>query len=198
MEIELPEKRYYSIGEVAEAFDREKQVGSSTMAQKKNPITSENIGGLPRVVRSMLYTSYENNLQWHERDLANSSAERIILPQFYILLEYILIKSDNVFSNLYVNKKRMKQNLDNAGGLPMAEAFVIALGKTDLGRQEAHELVRTITMEAEKANMTFAQSIEKNNEVLKYLSQKEISDCLDPQNYTGHSEEIISNVLGSL
>ena len=186
------------IGEVAEAFDRKKQVGSSTMAQKKNPITSENIGGLARVVRSMLYTSYENNLQWHERDLANSSAERIILPQFYILLEYILIKSDDVFSNLYVNKKRMRLNLDNAGGLPMAEAFVIALGKTDLGRQEAHELVRTITMEAEKANMTFAQSIEKNNEVLKYLSQKEINHCLDPQNYTGHSEEIISKVLGSL
>lgn len=186
------------IGEVSEAFDRKKQVGSSTMAQKKNPITSENIGGLARVVRSMLYTSYENNLQWHERDLANSSAERIILPQFYILLEYILIKSDNVFSNLYVNKERMRENLNNAGGLPMAEAFVIALGKTDLGRQEAHELVRTITMQSEKSNITFAQAIEKNEEVLKYLNQKEISDCLDPQNYTGHSEEIISNVLGSL
>ncbi len=186
------------IGEVSEAFDRKKQVGSSTMAQKKNPITSENIGGLSRVVRSMLYTSYENNLQWHERDLANSSAERIILPQFYILLEYILIKSDNVFSNLYVNKERMRENLNNAGGLPMAEAFVIALGKTDLGRQEAHELVRTITMQSEKSNITFAQAIEKNEEVLKYLNQKEISACLDPQNYTGHSEEIISNVLGSL
>ena len=186
------------IGEVSEAFDRKKQVGSSTMAQKKNPITSENIGGLARVVRSMLYTSYENNLQWHERDLANSSAERIILPQFYILLEYILIKSDNVFSNLYVNKERMRENLNNAGGLPMAEAFVIALGKTDLGRQEAHELVRTITMQSEKSNITFAQAIEKNEEVLKYLNQKEISDCLDPQNYTGHSKEIVSNVLGSL
>ena len=186
------------IGEVSEAFDRKKQVGSSTMAQKKNPITSENIGGLARIVRSMLYTSYENNLQWHERDLANSSAERIILPQFYILLEYILIKSDNVFSNLYVNKERMIENLNNAGGLPMAEAFVIALGKTDLGRQEAHELVRTITMQSEKSNITFAQAIEKNEEVLKYLNQKEISDCLDPQNYIGHSEEIISKVLGSL
>ena len=120
------------IGEVAEAFDRKKQVGSSTMAQKKNPITSENIGGMARVVRSMLYTSYENNLQWHERDLANSSAERIILPQFYILLEYILIKSTNVFSNLYVNEERMRQNLENTGGLPMAEAFVISLGRTKL------------------------------------------------------------------
>ena len=186
------------IGEVAEAFDTKKQVGSSTMAQKKNPIISENIGGLARVVRSMLYTSYENNLQWHERDLANSSAERIILPQFYILLEYIIIKSNNVFSNLYVNEKRMKLNLDNAGGLPMAEAFVIALGKTELGRQEAHELVRTITMEAEEKGTSFADAIKNNKEVQKYLDFNEIEHCLEPQNYTGHSEEIIDKVLESL
>ena len=186
------------IGEVAEAFDRKKQVGSSTMAQKKNPITSENIGGLARVVRSMLYTSYENNLQWHERDLANSSAERIILPQFYILLEYILIKSNNVFSNLYVNEQRMKLNLDNAGGLPMAEAFVIALGKTELGRQEAHELVRTITMKAEEKSTSFADAIKNNKEVKQYLDFNEIEHCLEPQNYTGHSEEIIDKVLESL
>tara|TARA_B100000579_G_scaffold29013_2_gene20355 strand:- start:544 stop:1875 length:1332 start_codon:yes stop_codon:yes gene_type:complete len=186
------------IGEVAEAFDRKKQVGSSTMAQKKNPITSENIGGLARIVRSMLYTSYENNLQWHERDLANSSAERIILPQFYILLEYILIKSTNVFSNLYVNKKRMKENLENTGGLPMAEAFVISLGKTELGRQEAHELVRTITMDAEKEQMTFSEAIRKNQTVKKYISDSEIEKCLVPDNYTGHSEEIIDKVLDSL
>ena len=186
------------IGEVAEAFDRKKQVGSSTMAQKKNPITSENIGGLARVVRSMLYTSYENNLQWHERDLANSSAERIILPQFYILLEYILIKSTNVFSNLYVNEERMRQNLENTGGLPMAEAFVISLGKTKLGRQEAHELVRKITMDAEKRRLTFSEAIRENQTVKKYIDDTEIEKCLMPDNYTGHSEEIINKVLDSL
>ena len=186
------------ISEVSEAFDREKQVGSSTMAQKKNPITSENIGGLSRIVRSMLYTSYENNLQWHERDLANSSAERVILPQFYILLEYILVKSNDVFSNLYVNENRMKQNLDNAGGLPMAEAFVIALGKTELGRQDGHELVRTITMDAEKKGISFTEAIQNNKEIKGYLNQKDIDYCLEPQNYIGHSEEIIDKVLGSL
>jgi adenylosuccinate lyase len=186
------------IGEVSEAFDREKQVGSSTMAQKKNPIASENIGGLARVVRSMLYTSYENNLQWHERDLANSSAERIILPQFYILLEYIIIKTNNVFANLFVNSERMKQNLVNAGGLPMAEAFVIALGKTDLGRQEAHELVRKITMDAEKNNISFSEAICNNKAVKGYLTTNQIEECLKPENYIGHSEEIIDKVLGSL
>ena len=69
------------------------------------------------------------------------------------------------FSNLYVNEKRMKQNLDNAGGLPMAEAFVIALGKTELGRQDAHELVRTITMDAEKEGISFAKAIQNNKEI---------------------------------
>ena len=186
------------IGEVAEAFNAEKQVGSSTMAQKKNPITSENIGGLARIVRSVLYSSYENNLQWHERDLANSSNERIILPQFYILLEYILQKSENVFSNLYVNEEKMRRNLNGAGGLPMAEAFVIALGKTDLGRQEAHELVRSITMSAEKKNISFNKNIKENKKIKKYLTKDEIESCLKPDNYIGHSHEIIKRVLDSI
>jgi adenylosuccinate lyase len=186
------------IGEVAEAFNKEKQVGSSTMAQKKNPITSENIGGLSRIVRSMLYTSYENNLQWHERDLANSSSERIILPQFYILLEYIVIKSENVFSNLYVNKERMTENMSRAGGLPMAEAFVIALGKTYLGRQNAHELVRQISMDAESNRITFNEAISSNSVVKKYLDEELIYQTLQPENYLGHSEEIINRVLDSL
>ncbi|MDG1545003.1 MAG: adenylosuccinate lyase [Candidatus Poseidoniia archaeon] len=196
--IEVRNLQRSDIGEVAEAFNVEKQVGSSTMAQKKNPITSENVGGLARVIRSVLYSSYENNLQWHERDLANSSNERIILPQFYILLEYIIKKTQNVFSNLYVNKDKMKLNLDQAGGLPMAEAFVIALGKTDLGRQDAHELVRSITMEAEKNGVTFSQNVKNNNEVQKYLSEDEILYCLEPNNYVGHSNEIIDKVLASI
>ena len=183
------------IGEVAEAFDKTKQVGSSTMAQKKNPITSENIGGLARIVRSMLYSAYENNLQWHERDLANSSNERVILPQFYILLEYILIKTENVFANLFVNKKRMKENLESAGGLPMAEFFVIELGKTELGRQSSHELVRTITMEAESKGVTFADAVRTDKIVKEKLGNEKIEFCLNPENYVGHSEEIIERVL---
>ena len=196
--LEIRNLQRSDIGEVAEAFNKKKQVGSSTMAQKKNPITSENIGGLSRIIRSMLYTSYENNLQWHERDLANSSSERIILPQFYILLEYILIKSDNVFSNLYVNKEKMSENMSRAGGLPMAEAFVIALGKTDLGRQEAHELVRQISMDAESNKLTFNEAISNNSTVKEYLSNEVIQKTLEPENYIGHSEEIIDKVLDSL
>ena len=196
--IEVRNLQRSDIGEVAEAFNVEKQVGSSTMAQKKNPITSENVGGLARIVRSVLYSAYENNLQWHERDLANSSNERIILPQFYILLEYIILKTENVFSNLYVNKEKMKENLNGAGGLPMAEAFVIALGKTKLGRQDAHELIRNITMDAEKKGITFDENIKNNAEVQKYLENEEILHCLEPDNYVGHSQEIIDKVLASI
>ena len=198
MTLEVRNLQRSDIGEVSEAFNKEKQVGSSTMAQKKNPITSENVGGLARVVRSMLYVSYENNLQWHERDLANSSSERIILPQFYILFEYILIKSNDVFSNLFVDVERMRKNLDSAGGLPMAEAFVISLGKTDLGRQAAHELVRQVTMEAEKNGTSFSEEISENNTVLEKIGKKEIDKCLNPDNYTGHSSEIIDRVLNSI
>ena len=198
MTLEVRNLQRSDIGEVSEAFNKEKQVGSSTMAQKKNPITSENVGGLARVVRSMLYVSYENNLQWHERDLANSSSERIILPQFYILLEYILIKSNDVFSNLFVDVERMRKNLDSAGGLPMAEAFVISLGKTDLGRQAAHELVRQVTMEAEKNGTSFSEEISENNKVLEKIGKKGIDKCLNPDNYTGHSSEIIDRVLNSI
>ena len=186
------------IGEVAEAFNKKKQVGSSTMAQKKNPITSENIGGLARVVRSMIYTTYENNLQWHERDLANSSSERIILPQFYILLEYILIKTENVFSNLFVNVERMKENLDAAEGLPMAEAFVISLSKTDLGRQAAHELIRQITMDAEETGEKFSEAVSENAIVREKIGEKTIAKCLEPKNYVGHSSEIVDRVLNSV
>ena len=147
------------------------------MAQKKNPITSENVGGLARIVRSMLYSAYENNLQWHEKT-CNSSNERVILPQFYILLEYILIKTENVFANLFVNEERMKKNLESAGGLPMAEFFVIELGKTELGRQASHELVRTITMEAESEGVTFADLVRENKIVKEKLGKEKINFVL--------------------
>ena len=89
----------------------------------------------------------------------------------------------------------MKENLDGAGGLPMAETFVIALGKTEMGRQNAHELIRSITMDAEKKGITFSENIKANHEVQKYLNNDDIMHCLEPNNYVGHSHEIIDKVL---
>ena len=109
------------IAEVSEWFDVEKQVGSSTMAHKRNPITAENACGLARIVRSMIVPSYENALLWHERDLANSSAERFTLSHSMILLDDILVKCDTVMSRCVVDKDRMRDNIDSQNGLVMAE-----------------------------------------------------------------------------
>ena len=89
----------------------------------------------------------------------------------------------------------MKQNLEKSGGLPMAEYFVIELGKTDLGRQASHELIRTITMNAEKEEITFEEAIKKNKEIHEKLGIEKIEYCLKPENYIGHSEEIVDRVL---
>ena len=193
--IEVRNLQRSDIGEASEAFDAEKQVGSSTMAQKKNPVTSENIAGLSRMIRSLSGPALENNLQWHERDLANSSSERLILPQFYVMLEDAIAKTSNVFENIYVNEERMRRNLEETGGLPLGEAVMIALSKKGMGRQEAHEFVRTITMEAEKNSERFDNAIKNNEEVRNLMSEEEIETVLEPSNYIGHSVEIIEKCL---
>ena len=115
------------IAEVAEAFDTKKQVGSSTMAHKRNPITAENACGLARIVRSMIVPSYENALLWHERDLANSSAERFTLSHSMVLLDDIIIKTIRVMGNLSVDAERMRENIESQNGMVMAEKVMLAL-----------------------------------------------------------------------
>ena len=136
------------IGEVAEEFDAKKQVGSSTMAHKKNPITAENACGLARVVRSMIIPSYENALLWHERDLANSSSERFTLSHSMILLDDVISKCDKVLSGLVVNRDRMRKNIEDQNGLIMAEKIMLELVDRGMPRDRAHEELRSASMQA--------------------------------------------------
>nr|MBC8437957.1 adenylosuccinate lyase [Euryarchaeota archaeon] len=136
------------IAEVAEEFDVEKQVGSSTMAHKRNPITAENACGLARVVRSFMLPTWENALLWHERDLANSSAERFTLSHSVVLLDDVLNKCNRVLSNLVVDKPNMLRNIESQNGLVMAEKIMIALVDNGLPRDEAHEVLRAASMES--------------------------------------------------
>ncbi len=108
------------IKEVEEAFDSAKQVGSSTMAQKRNPINSENICGLARVLRGFLIPTFENQVLWHERDLSNSSSERFTLPHVFIILDYILYKTRIVWEGLEIHRDRMLKNIEASQGLVMA------------------------------------------------------------------------------
>jgi adenylosuccinate lyase len=196
--LEIRNLQRSDIGEAAEAFDAAKQVGSSTMAQKQNPITCENLGGLARMVRSFAAPALENNLQWHERDLANSSSERILLPHFYILIDEMLCKAVEVFHNVQPNQERIAANLATAGGLPMAEAVLLALTRAGMDRQAAHELVRQVSMQAATGEASFRDLLLAKGKIAKLMTAAEIDAALDPANYVGHAGEIVDRVLASL
>ncbi|MBS3749703.1 MAG: adenylosuccinate lyase [Candidatus Thermoplasmatota archaeon] len=186
------------IREVAESFDVKKQVGSSTMPHKRNPITSEQVSGLSRVVRSFLTPGFENAIQWHERDLCNSSSERFIIPHSLILTDWIVYKMTDVFTHLMVFPERMKENMNISNGLPMAESLMTTLVQHGMGRGDAHELMRTTALKAAAENITLKEAFTKENKKKQLLSEKEITHALNPENYLGATDEIIERVIKKL
>lgn len=190
------------IGELYEAFDVKSQVGSSTMAHKRNPITLENITGLARMVRSNLIPAFESSIQWNERDLANSSAERFTIPHSLILTDDILVKLKGVITNLGVDRERMLANLYLTKGAVMAESLMIELVKKGYGRQEAHEMVRRIAMRAQERGLNMLDEALKDEVVGGLFSREELARVLDPLHYLGDStrrcDEVIRLVEESL
>jgi len=186
------------IGEVSEAFEAKKQVGSSTMPQKRNPILCEQICGLARVIRSFIIPAYENAIQWHERDLCNSSSERFILPHSLIMTDWIVFQMNKVFRNLQVYPERMRENLENSKGLPMAEAVMTKLVEKGMGRGDAHELVRTCSLKAASENKQLLSALLENPKVAKLLKKKELEEVMNPRNYLGVSDKIVDNVVKKL
>ena len=183
------------IGEAAEAFETDRQVGSSTMAQKENPVTSENVCSLARVIRGFVVPAYEDVPLWHERDLTNSAAERIILPHAAVLVDDILAKTADVFRGLRVYPDRMRANLEATKGQVMAEAVMIALAGKGLGRQEAHKLVRDAAMEARKKDVQLKEILAGHPAVKKLLAAKELDNAMDPDRYVGRSAQIVDAIV---
>ena len=186
------------IGEVAEAFESKKQVGSSTMPHKRNPILSEQVSGLSRVVRCNIIPAYENAIQWHERDLANSSSERFILPHSLILTDWIIYLMNDVFKNLKVFPDKMRENLDNNKGLPMAEAVMTLLVEKGMGRNDAHELARTCSQIAIAKNKDLKTVLLSEKKLTNVVTKKELEDAMNPQKYLGISDKIIDNIIKRL
>jgi adenylosuccinate lyase len=182
------------IGEVAETFEAKKQVGSSTMPHKRNPITCEQICGLSRIVRGFATPAYENAIQWHERDLCNSSSERFIIPHSIILTDWIVYQTNIVFKNLKVFPEKMKKNLELSKGLPMAESLMTSLIGKGMGRGEAHEVMRKTSLKAVSENKTLKESFIDENKKLKLLTETEINNALKPENYLGATEKIVDKV----
>ncbi len=182
---EIRELQRPEIAEVFESFEATKQVGSSTMPHKQNPEICERVCGLARIVRSLVLSALEDMVTWHERDLTQSSAERFILPESSILLDYILKLMCDVVSNLRVDSKRMLANLSLTQGRSMSESVMMALTKKGVNRQEAHERLRQLTIKSTVENKTFKQSLIEDTYVGSKLSVKEIEDVLNPINYLG-------------
>jgi len=183
------------IMEAAESFETEKQVGSSTMAHKKNPILAENICGLAKTLRGFVTPTYQNNILWHERDLTNSSSERITVAHVLVLLDDILRKSEKLFRNLEVFPENMMKNIEMSDGLVMAEAVMIHLTEKGLSRQEAHEIMRKASMEARAEEKPMIDKLLEKEDVMEITSEKELERVFDPEQYLGRAEEIVDEIV---
>jgi adenylosuccinate lyase len=182
---EIRELQRPEIGELFESFEPKKQVGSSTMPHKQNPETCERVCGLARIIRSLSMPSFEDMVTWHERDLTQSSAERFILPESSILLDYILSLMCNIVANLRVDRERMMQNLSLTDGRAMSESVMMALTKKGVNRQEAHELLRRLAIKSASVNKPFKMVLQEEKLVRDKLTEKEIDQALNPKNYLG-------------
>ncbi|HYB92931.1 MAG TPA: adenylosuccinate lyase, partial [archaeon] len=170
---------------LAEPFEEAKQVGSSTMPHKRNPELSERICGLAKIMRSLVQPALENVPTWHERDLTQSSAERFIIPEAFIILDYMTVNMTQIIQNVYVNKRKMMRNLNLTQGRAMSESVMLALARKGLGRQEGHELIRKLSIKSESEHSPFREVLVKDPIVTKYLKPSEIYAALEPESYLG-------------
>ena len=181
--------------EVGEYFDPEKQVGSSTMPHKMNPITAERICGVARIVKSYVNAALDNNPLWHERDLTNSSCERIMFPESCILTYYILNLCIKLMNNLVFYDENIERNLNLTNGLVMAERLMAELTRAGLGNQTAYGIVRKNAIKANKEKLLLGELILEDEEVQKYLTKEDVDKIMDPHTYTGSIPTIIDELL---
>jgi adenylosuccinate lyase len=179
------------IGEISEGFAKSTQVGSSAMPSKMNPVKSENVCSLARMIRSYLTPEIEGSILWHERDLTNSALERFTIPYSCILIDYITGEMTDVLRNLVINRKRMKTNLKK-DPFSMSEAVVIALANSGIPRDEAHEIVRKSAMYSDKATLFVKNIVDASG---NKISTDTIQKALDPSKFLGSAVKICDNSM---
>ncbi|MFX1452446.1 MAG: adenylosuccinate lyase [Promethearchaeota archaeon] len=184
--------------EIAEIFEpfKKSQVGSSTLASKRNPHKSERICGLFRVIYSNLIPVLDNAaLQEHERDLSNSACERVIYPQTLILIDYMLTQMISIIQGLEFNYENIKINLEMTKGQIFAEKIMIKLVEKGFSRQIAHEKLRNIAIKCKKENLDFKKGILEDSELREKISQQELDQWLDPKNYIGTAVKQVELII---
>lgn len=184
------------IGEMAEGFTKG-QKGSSAMPHKKNPITAERITGIARMLRGYSVSAMENVALWHERDIAHSSVERVIIPDATIITDYALEKFNELLKGLVVNEKRMLENIYFRGGIVFSQRLLLKLTGPVGSRDRAYRMVQRNAMAAQEGKGPFRDLIKKDKEIRKYLSEGEIDSCFDLKYYTKNVGKIFKRVFKS-
>jgi adenylosuccinate lyase len=182
------------VGEAEEHF-KKGQKGSSAMPHKRNPVLTENLCGLGRVVRAAVVPGLENVALWHERDISHSSAERMMLPDATATLAFMLDRVRGVIADLVVYPERLRQNLDQTGGLWASEGILLALIGQGLGRQDAYVLVQRNAMKAFEGEGEFRALLQDDAEIRKHLSADEVDREFDLNHALSHVDTIIDRVL---
>ena len=180
--VELRHLQRTEVLEVEEGFSKG-QKGSSAMPHKKNPISGENLTGLARVVRANSISAMEDIPLWHERDISHSSVERIIFPDSTILVDYMLNRLEKTIKNLVVHKENMLKNTNLFGGIVFSQKVLLTLCNKGLSREDAYKLVQRNALEAFNNNGSFIDNLLKDKEILNYLSESEVKQCFNIDDY---------------
>jgi adenylosuccinate lyase len=171
------------------------QKGSSSMPHKRNPIGSENICGLARLIRSHAISALENVPLWHERDISHSSVERVILPDSVILLDFMLHRFTKIMRRLFVYPDRMAQNLDQTGGAIYSQKVLLVLIGKGMKRERAYEIVQSAAMKVFEKGGSFKKAILSHPEISSLLNEKEVKGLFDPRGFIKEIETIYKRVL---
>lgn len=175
--------------EVEEAFAKG-QKGSSAMPHKRNPIGSENVTGLARVIRGYITTAYENVPLWHERDISHSSAERIMLPDVTIALDYALNRFTNIIDRLTVYPENMKRNIDKTFGLIYSQRVMLTLINKGMVREEAYDIVQPKAMESWETQTPFRTLVEQDEKITNLLTTEELDECFNEKHHLNQVDTI--------
>jgi adenylosuccinate lyase len=175
--------------ELEEPF-AEGQKGSSAMPHKKNPVSSEQVCGLARVLRANAGAALEDEALWHERDISHSSVERVILPDSTILLDYLLAQMTRILEGLVVDPERMRENLDRSYGLVYSQRVLLALTDAGLPRQAAYEIVQRDAMRAWRERRSFLECLQEDDAVTARLSPEALKSAFDPAWYLRHADTV--------
>jgi adenylosuccinate lyase len=192
------EIRHLQRTEVREAqeYFSEKQKGSSAMPHKKNPITSEQISGLARVLRGNAQAAFENIALWHERDISHSSVERVIFPDSTILSDYLLAKTTDLIDRLLVYPERMKRNLESTGGLIFSGRLLLDLAEAGMLREDAYRLVQAHAMRAWNGDLNFSDEVARDPQITALLGEEKLARTFDSARQLGNVDAIFKRVLG--